>query len=104
MPELGDDGIYHLTTPEQHAALLEACKDKLVILKVFAPWCRACKGLEPKFQKLTTTPEYTDHVPIVWASLSIQHNKAFVQSLGVLALPTVQFYVGGQVCTFVGKL
>jgi len=68
-----------------------------MILKVFAPWCRACKGLEPKFQKMTVTPEYNDNVPIVWASLSIKDNKAFVQSLGVLALPTVQFYVGGSI-------
>ena len=97
MPELGEDGIYHLTNPDQHAALMEFAQDKLVILKVFAPWCRACKGLEPKFQKLTVTPEYTENVPIIFASLSIQHNKAFVQSLGVLALPTVQFYVGGQI-------
>lgn len=98
MPELGEDGIYHLSNPEQHAALLETvAKDKLLILKVFAPWCRACKGLEPKFQKLTVTPEYNENVPIVWASLSIKDNKAFVKDLGVLALPTVQFYVGGSI-------
>lgn len=24
---------------------------KLVVVKFFAPWCRACKGLEPKFKK-----------------------------------------------------
>lgn len=96
--EPGDDGIYHLTTPEEHAALLQTMgKDKLVILKVFAPWCRACKGLEPKFLKMSTEPEYNENVPIVWASLSIQNNKAFVQSLGVLALPTVQFYVRGKI-------
>ena len=69
--------------------------DQIVITKVFAPWCRACKGLEPKFLALKNSPKYQD-LPLLWADLSIQHNKAFVKSLGVLALPTIQFYVGGQ--------
>jgi CRP-like cAMP-binding protein/Ca2+-binding EF-hand superfamily protein/thiol-disulfide isomerase/thioredoxin len=94
-PELVD-GIYALHTPEEHTALMEYAADKLVVLKIFAPWCRACKALEPKFAKLSQEPSLNDGIPILWASLSIQHNKAFVQSLGVLALPTVQFYVGGK--------
>ena len=31
---------------------------------------------------------------MVWASLNIQGNKEFIKSIGVLALPTVQFYAG----------
>jgi calmodulin len=96
MPVQESDGIWSLTNPDEHAALMEYAADKLVILKVFAPWCRACKGLEPKFLQVSREPEYTANVPILWANLSIQHNKAFVQGLGVLALPTIQFYVGGK--------
>lgn len=96
MPVQEADGIWTVTTPDEHAALMEYAADKLVILKVFAPWCRACKGLEPKFLQLSREADYNENVPILWASLSIQHNKAFVQSLGVLALPTIQFYVGGK--------
>jgi len=95
LPELGDNGVYHIQNKEEHQALLEANPDKLIILKVFAPWCRACKGLEPKFLQLVHSPKYQD-LPILWADLSIQHNKAFVQSIGVLALPTIQFYVGAS--------
>jgi CRP-like cAMP-binding protein/Ca2+-binding EF-hand superfamily protein len=36
---------------------------------------------------------------MVWADLNIQGNKAFVKSIGVLALPTVQFYAGNGVKT-----
>jgi calmodulin len=106
MPMQDADGVWCLQTPEEHAALMEHAADKLVVLKVFAPWCRACKGLEPKFLQLAKETELTlsQQLPnhnsndsiIQWASLSIQHNKAFVQSLGVLALPTIQFYVGGK--------
>lgn len=92
-PELGDDGLYHILNREQHTAFLEANKDKLIVLKVYAPWCRACKGLEPKFLQISQNPAYAD-LPLVFCDLSIQHNKAFVKELGVLALPSVQFYVG----------
>lgn len=77
-------------------ALLEQHKDKVIILKVFAPWCKACKGLEPKFNALVRDKKY-DNLPIVWADLTIQNNKDFVKSIGVLALPTIQFYARSQV-------
>lgn len=76
-------------------ALIDHHKDKLIVLKVYAPWCKACKGLEPKFNALVRDPKY-DSLPIVWADLSIQNNKEFVKSIGVLALPTIQFYARGQ--------
>jgi calmodulin len=75
---------------------LEANPDKLVVLKVFAPWCRACKGLEPKFNAIVKDSKY-ESLPIVWADLTIQHNKAYVKSLGVLALPSIQFYSHGGI-------
>lgn len=26
--------------------------DELVVIKFYAPWCRACRGLEPKYRRL----------------------------------------------------
>ena len=43
-PQLGEDGIWHIQNKVQHRNFLEANKNRLVVLKVFAPWCRACKG------------------------------------------------------------
>lgn len=74
-------------------AFLEANPDKLILVKIFAPWCRACKGLEPRFLQISKDDKYKD-LPILWADLTIQHNKDFVKTLGVLALPSVQFYAG----------
>jgi calmodulin len=90
------NGLIEVNSPEQFAALLKYSHDKLLIVKVYAPWCRACKALEPKFLSFVNDPKFNENIPIVWAAFSIQHSKAFVKSLGVLALPTVQFYVGGQ--------
>lgn len=93
LPEFGPDGLWHITNEEEYKAVLENNKDKLIVLKVFAPWCKACKGLAPKFQGLVRDEKYKD-LPIVWADLNIQGNKDFVKSIGVLALPTVQLYAG----------
>lgn len=35
-------------------------------------------------------------LPIVFAELTVQNNKDYVKSIGVLALPTIQFYANGQ--------
>ena len=95
-PVLRDDGVYEITNKQEHQAFLEANQDKLVVLKVFAPWCRACKGLAPKYLSVVRDEKYKK-LPIVWAQLTIQHNKDFVKSIGVVALPTIQFYIGGAI-------
>jgi len=98
LPQFGLDGMYHITNEDEYKAVLENNKDKLLVLKVFAPWCKACKGLAPKFKGLIKDDKYKN-LPIVWADLNIQGNKDFVKSIGVLALPTVQLYAGNGVKT-----
>lgn len=66
---------------------------ELVVVKFFAPWCRACKALEPKYKQVATDERYVK-LPIVFAQLDVTHNKDFIKSLGILALPSVQFYAG----------
>jgi calmodulin len=96
LPIKGDDGVYHILNRDQHAAFLHAHRDKLVVIKVYAPWCKACAGLAPKYLQLVQSPLY-DNLPLVWADLSIQNNKNFVKELSVLALPSILFYVGDKV-------
>jgi Ca2+-binding EF-hand superfamily protein/thiol-disulfide isomerase/thioredoxin len=87
--------LFFLPSVDTTRALLDHHKDKILVLKVFAPWCKACKGLEPKFNALVRDEKY-ERLPMVWADLTIQNNKDFVKSIGVLALPTIQFYARGQ--------
>merc|ERR1711862_291256 len=93
MIKISDEGVYEVDTPEEHAALIAGNQDKIILLKFFAPWCRACKGLAPKYIALAKDPKLED-LPLVFAEMSIANNKDFVKSLDVLALPSVQFYIG----------
>lgn len=70
--------------------------DKLVVLKHFAPWCKTCQKLGPRFKGLARNPKYAD-APIIFADLDISDNKRFQSSLGVVALPTIQFYANGEI-------
>ena len=80
---------------ELFRAFLKANPDKCVVLKFYAPWCRACKGLEPKFIQISKDKKY-ENLPILWAQMSVQHNKDFIKSIGVLALPSMHFYSGSE--------
>mmetsp|Transcript_13093 Transcript_13093/g.18750 ORF Transcript_13093/g.18750 Transcript_13093/m.18750 type:complete len:801 (-) Transcript_13093:361-2763(-) len=95
LPLPDSNGIYIIDDKEQHLALLNSNPDKIVIVKFYAPWCRACKGLEPKFIQIVKDEKYKD-LPILFAQLSIQNNKEFVKSLGVVALPSIQMYSGEE--------
>jgi len=66
-----------------------------MVVKFYAPWCRACKSVEPKFIQISKDPKYKD-IPIVFGQISVQHNKAYIKSLGILALPSVQIYAGSE--------
>ena len=93
MIKISEEGIYEIDTPEEHTALISGFNDKIVLLKFYAPWCRACKGLAPKFIALSKDPKLSN-LPLVFAEMSISDNKDFIKSLGVVALPSVQFYIG----------
>lgn len=94
-PVKDQNGVYQIGNKEQHSAFLAANPDKLVVMKFYAPWCRACKGLAPKFLQVVNDEKYSG-IPILWAELSVLHNKDFVKSLGVLALPSIHFYAGAN--------
>mmetsp|Transcript_22827 Transcript_22827/g.28002 ORF Transcript_22827/g.28002 Transcript_22827/m.28002 type:complete len:635 (+) Transcript_22827:221-2125(+) len=89
------DGIYDLKGKDDHIAFLENNPDSIMIIKFYAPWCRACKGLEPKFKQISKDPKYAN-LPLKFAQLSVQHNKDYIKSLGILALPSVHIIVGKE--------
>ena len=74
--------------------------DKLIVLKVFSPWCKTCKALAPKFQGLAKRLGKGDAaIPIIWISLAhSKENNGLVRSeLGVNAVPSVLLYAGDGV-------
>jgi thioredoxin 1 len=63
-----------------------------VIVDFTAPWCRPCKAIEPFLVDLER--EYEGRLRLV--RIDIDENFGVSSRYGVLTLPTVMLFVGGE--------
>ena len=63
-----------------------------VLVEFTAPWCRPCKALEPFLESLAR--EHADRLRV--AQLDIDTSLAVPARYGVLSLPTVIVFSGGE--------
>lgn len=94
MPQISSFGVYQIKNEDQYNNFLRANPNKLVVMKFYANYCRACKALQPQFLAVKNDPQLRG-LPVVWAEfMSARDNLEIFQRLNVLALPTVHFYDG----------
>ena len=62
-----------------------------VVVDFWAPWCGPCKAIEPALDELAGG---TDKVEFV--KLDIDENPRTANTYGVLSLPTVMLFEGGE--------
>lgn len=63
-----------------------AADDRIIVIKISANFCRACKQIAPKYQRVANT--YQQHVE--FRTLNYEENRDFCDSLGIKRLPTMQ--------------
>ncbi len=66
---------------------------KPVLVDYWADWCAPCRQLSPIVEELSNT--YGDRM--VFAKLDTNANPDIPMRQGVMALPTLQFFVNGEV-------
>jgi thioredoxin 1 len=64
---------------------------KVVVVDFWAPWCGPCKAIEPALDELAGTSEKVEFV-----KLDIDENPRTADTYGVLSLPTVMLFEGGE--------
>ncbi|MGE0153867.1 MAG: thioredoxin [Reyranellaceae bacterium] len=81
--------------------VLDASREKPVIVDFWAPWCGPCKQLTPLLEKTVTAAKGA----VKLVKINIDENQALAQQLRIQSIPTVYaFYQGRPVDGFMGAL
>ncbi len=85
-------GVQNITGPELDRIVAEANPDEVLILDLWADWCHPCKRIEPYLYEMAE--KYPGRVRVL--RLNIDHYPDVPARLGVMSIPTIIFYKGGQ--------
>ena len=75
-------------------AMQNSVGDRIVAVKFYASWCRACKTIAPKFERLAK--EFEGDAGFY--EIEFGANKELCRRLAIKKLPCVQFFQGSEGC------
>ena len=86
------DAVMDTTTANFARDVLEASRERPVLVDFWAPWCGPCKQLQPVIEKVVH--EAAGRVKLV--KLNIDDHPSIPGQLGIQSIPAVVAFVGGR--------
>jgi thioredoxin 1 len=86
-----EEVLIHLTDSNFDQEVLKA--EKPVLVDFWAPWCGPCKTIGPIVEDIAVS--YKDQVKI--AKLNIDDNPETAKTYGVMSIPTLALFKGGNI-------
>jgi len=62
------------------------------VVDFWAEWCPPCKAFSPIFNKVSEDSTFKD---IAFIKINVDDNNELCQELGIMSIPTLQFYTNG---------
>lgn len=69
--------------------------DGLVLVDFWASWCGPCKMIAPIIEEISE--EYGDNEKVKIAKLNVDENGDIAQQYGIMSIPALKFFKGGEV-------
>ena len=80
--------------------VIEASKEKGIVVDFWAPWCGPCQVLKPVLENIAK--DYTDKMTLV--KVNVDEHKENASKFGVMSIPSVKLFKDGKVVSeFVGS-
>mmetsp|Transcript_15511 Transcript_15511/g.31381 ORF Transcript_15511/g.31381 Transcript_15511/m.31381 type:complete len:207 (-) Transcript_15511:206-826(-) len=70
-------------------AAMAASQLNLVVVKFYAPWCRSCKAVAARYERIAA-----EYPQALFFDINQEMNRDLCRQLSVVTLPTVHFYQG----------
>ena len=88
---MASDLIKHVTDSSFDADVLKS--DKPVLVDYWAEWCGPCRQVSPVLEEIAK--EHADKIDVV--KLNIEENPQTAQKYGIMLIPTLNVFSGGEV-------
>ncbi len=97
---MAESGQNHEVSAESfQQQVIEASKERVVVVDFWAPWCGPCRMLTPVIEKVVAS--YADKVAL--AKVNVDQNQVLASQYAIRSIPSVKAFKDGVVVSeFVG--
>mmetsp|Transcript_8016 Transcript_8016/g.21686 ORF Transcript_8016/g.21686 Transcript_8016/m.21686 type:complete len:106 (-) Transcript_8016:231-548(-) len=83
--------VRFLNTMDDFNAVVEQSKTKLVVIDFTASWCGPCRFIGPIFEQMSE-----EFSAVEFVKVDVDEADTIAAKCGIRAMPTFQFYKGGE--------